>query len=255
MDAALFVGETLMRQTAYRTRCFMPLLLPLLLFGAGNNGVAAPPVKAGAPQKSYVLVVQNRPESPEKFFAVERAVYDMCIASARLLNETVKPFPTVPRDFVERRETYANDGQRDVKREEVYAMEVVPGASDKLNGCAWRIVRTQSIYVTSGGQVQHTFIDHDGTVTVAEPQSVMDEPFRTALVALHTRARTINGIELKCSDDDACIVDPALVLVKEGYRPVTVSMRLGIKTLVLEPVSLVVGKPVDPALFSSRHAK
>ncbi|WP_332848626.1 hypothetical protein [Massilia sp. S19_KUP03_FR1] len=226
-------------------------LAPALLLAACNNGVAAPPAK----EKSYVLVTQIRPESLDKFFGVERGVYKLCVAAAELLHEAVKPFPTIPPDFVESRVTYANDGQRDVKREVTYWMDEVPGASDKLNGCALRIFSRQDIYVTSGGQVQHTNIDHDGTVTIGEPQRVMTEPFRTALVALHTRPKVINGVQLKCSDTDTCIVDPALVLVREEYRPVYVSKRLGVKSLVLEPVSLVVGKPVDPALFLAGPAK
>lgn len=245
----------MMRVKEQRAARLVKALMPVLALSAFSHSVAAPPGKAAAQQKSYVLVVQVRPESPEKYFAVERSVYDLCVEGAKRLHEAVKPFPTVPRDFVERRETYASDGQRDVKREVVFTMEVVPGAPDKLNGCAWRIISTQSIDVTSGGQVQHSFIDHDGTVTIEAPQPVMAEPFRTALVALHTRPKVINGVPLKCSDTDACIVDPALVLVKEEFRPVTVSMRLGLKTLVLEPVSLVVGKPVDPALFLTGPAK
>ncbi len=230
-----------------------------LFLAACSNGDAAQPAKEAAASKSYVLVTQTRPESLEKFVAVQRAVYDLCVATARLLHEPVKPFTTLAPDFVQTRTTYADDGSREVRREEMFVLENLHGDGKTLNGCATRLNRSVTVVVTSGGQQRALQMDKDGKVVADDPVPVRAEPVRASLVAMHTIPRTISGVQLKCTPANKCIVDPALVLVAEGWRPVTASLRMEnmptTGTLIIEPVSLVVGKPLDPALFLPEPAQ
>lgn len=229
------------------------VLVPALLLAACNSDAAAPPAVAGALKKSYVLVTQIRPESLEKFTQVQRAGYALCVAVAQTRHEAVKPFPALPQDFVQTRTTYADDGKREVRREELFWLEQSHGDGASLNGCETRLNRSITIFVTSGGQQRTLETGADGKVVAGEPVPVNAEPVRASLVAMHTVPRTINGVQLKCTPENKCIVDPALVLVAESWRPVTASLRMEnmptVGTLIIEPVSLVVGKPLDPALF------
>jgi hypothetical protein len=224
----------------------------LLLMSACDHGSATPSLPTGAAAPSYVLVTQNRPESLDNYLAFHRARYGTCVVAANLRHEVVKPFPAVPRDFVDIRTTYASDGRRVVKREVLYGLDFVD--DEKLTGCEMRVSSVWSVHLLSGGQQQFSESDAHGKVTVGEPEPNRPEPARASSSALYTIPRTTNGVRLQCSADNQCIVDPAVIAVVEEGSPVRAAARIeGLPTYgtaaVLEPVSLVVGKSVDPALF------
>jgi hypothetical protein len=230
-------------------RIVLALLVPLALSGC-SNGNAARSV-APAPG-SYVLVTQSRPASAEQFFARQRGMYDMCVAVASLSNTVAQPFPVLPRDFVDWRTTYASDGQRVVVREVMYGMDFDDSAV--AGTCAMRLSSRLSVTVTSSGREQTSDVDAGGRVHIGAPRPALLEPLRAARLARYTAPMIVNGVPLKCSKDDSCIVDPAVVLVAQGPLPVQASSRDDAEegygtVLIVEPVSLVVGQPVDPALF------
>jgi hypothetical protein len=230
-------------------RLVLAFLIPLVL-AACSNGNAARSIPA-APG-SYVLVTQSRPASAEKFFARQRGLYDMCVAVASLTDTVAQPFPVLPRDFVDWRTTYASDGQRVVVREVMYGLDFDEGAA--AGTCAMRLSSRLSVTVTSHGREQTSDVDARGRVHIAAPRPTLLDPMRAARLARYTAPMMVNGVPLKCSQDDRCIVDPAVVLVAQGPLPVQASSRddaeEGYGTVVIvEPVSLAVGQPVDPALF------
>lgn len=228
---------------------------------AGDGDSAAAPgagtADAGGAGAGYVLQTQMRPEAPAKYFAAERGFHEACVALAKGLNLAVKPFPEVPADFVAERHTYASDGRRFTHRDIRYFADTRKMKPE--SACEVRLASQWRTSVVSDGQVRQAAQDEDGRVEVSEPQPAPDEPVRASLLASRTLAKRINGVPLKCNDD-SCIVDPAVVVAAEGTRPIQVAYRdnnVGTygTALIVEPMSLSVGKPADPALFSLDAAK
>jgi hypothetical protein len=225
----------------------LAMLLALAACSDGNAARSALPAPG-----SYVLVTQSRPASVEKFFARQRGLYDTCVTVASLHDTVAAPFPVLPRDLVDWRATYASDGQRMVVREVMYGLdfdEETPAAA-----CAMRLSSRLSVTVTSQGREQTSDVDGRGKVHVGAPRPAGLEPMRAARLARYTAPMIVNGVPLKCSAEESCIVDPAVVLVAQGPLPVQAASRDDAEegygtVLILEPVSLAVGQPVDPALF------
>lgn len=238
-----------------------PLLALLVLMWMGcalaacSNGNAA---RSAAPAPgSYVLVTQFRPESPEKFFARQRGLYDMCASFASLHNLAATPFPELPSDLVDWRTTYASDGHRRVVREVMYALDFSEG--ETAGRCEMRLSSRLSVTVTSDGWEQTADVDDRGKVHVGARRPAGQEIARPTPLARYMIPKTVNGVRLKCSTDDSCIVDPEVVLVAQGPLPVQAASRNDAEegygtALILEPVSLAVGQPVDPALFALEKA-
>lgn len=223
---------------------------------ACNNGNA---VQGGAPAAgpaapaSYVLVTQARPASPEKYLAIQRNAYDLCVQALAARHVTAKPFPPVPEQLVKTRTTYASDGKRTVVREVLHKLDFYKGQME--GACAMRWSTLSNVSVVSDGQEQTAETDEDGKVQVDPPQRLAAEPVRAARLARYSAAKTVNGVRLKCRDADTCIVDPAVVLVAQRTSPVEAASRSDAVApyntpIIVEPVSLTVGKPVDPALFA-----
>jgi len=217
---------------------------------AGAGGAADS--RSGGKAGSYGLVTQTRPEAPEKYFPHERRAYALCAEVAQHTNAPVKPFPVLPPDFVSERSTYASDGSRTVVRKVMYTLD---GEATPENGCELRLARSARTDVVSNGQQRSADQAPDGQVYMEETEAPPKEPVRASRLAAYATAKRVNGVALKCSTDGVCIVDPDLILVADGPRPVQAASRIDDArthgtVLVTEPVSLAVGKPVDPALFS-----
>lgn len=230
--------------------------ITLLALGACNDGKAArdaaPPGGIATPA-NYVLVTQFRPEQPEKFFEFFRASYDLCAAAANVSHIAVKPFPALPKDLILGRKTYASDGKRVVLRETASSVDFVK--DNHKNDCEMRMTSHTNVSVISEGLDHKSFRDEDGKVTVDVPEPYDIPPLDTSALSRFTTARTVNGVNLKCNSLQLCIVDPALAVVRLSGEPAEAYTRVegagfGQTAMLTEPVSLVVGKPVDPALFA-----
>lgn len=246
----LNVGPRLLRQAAW-------MLVLAAALPACSDGNAAGASAAGSGKGSYVLVTQVRPETPEKSFPAARWGYKLCQAAARQMKVAVKPFPALPAGFVSERTTYASDGKRSMVRKVSY---LIDGQATPDAGCAMRLASVTTASVIEGGRERSADTDKDGKVHVDEVEAAPPEPVRASSLEDRTQARRVNGVPLKCGSDGACIVDPDVVLVAQGRRPVQVSYRIDDprthgSALVVEPVSLTVGKPVDPALFVLEKSK
>lgn len=253
-----------MRITTPRTRAaaamwMAPLVLTLAACNEGNaaRGAAAAGPGASAAPGSYVLVTQTRPEAPEKFFPNERRLHAVCAAVAGKQNIAIKPFPTLAPGFVSERKTYASDGKRTIYREVGYTIDT--RKAEARYGCDMRLISQLRVALISDGQERTADQDEDGKVVTSEPQEAAREPVRASLLDSYSTAKAVNGVKLKCNADNSCIVDPAQALVARGVRPVQAAWRNDdVRTygtaLILEPVSLAVGKPVDAALFALQPA-
>lgn len=240
------------------------VLLPaacLLALGGCNNGNAVQgdtPAATTAATASYVLVTQARPESPEKYLGIQRASYDLCAQSLRANHLAAKPFPAAPEKLINARTTYASDGKRVVVREVLYKLDFYKGQVQ--GACEMRWSTLSNVAVLSGGQEQTAETDESGKVQRNPPSPAPAEPVSPSLLASYSLPKTINGVRLKCQADGSCIVDPAVVLVAWRKTPTEAASRSDPippfnTPIIVEPVSLTVGKPVDPALFALEEKK
>lgn len=240
-----------------RAACAAVLMLAAAGCSKGNaaSGTAADAANAGADAKSasYVLVTRLRPEAPEKFFPKMRAGYELCVGVAKDMHRQVVPYPTLPSDFVNERTTYASDGKRTMVRTVSYDLNTEKMRPEQA--CEVRIQKTWSTSLMADGQLRRGDLDEHGQLHSGSAEAPPAETPRASRLANYTASKRINGVALKCSADDTCIVDPAVVLVAQGRRPVVAASRNDDPArygtaLIREPVSLTVGKPIDPAVFA-----
>jgi hypothetical protein len=202
---------------------------------------------------SYVLVTRMRPEAPEKYFKAARWGYGVCAEVAKSIKHEVIPFPVLRADFVTERIIYASDGKRTMVRKIWYDLDARKMTPE--NGCELRPVKGWSTALTSDGRQRSGQLDMDGRLHFDTAEGNPEEPVRASRLAMYTQPKRINGVPLKCTVEGSCIVDPTVVLIKEGYSPVLAAYRIDdVAThgtaLIVEPVSLTVGKPIDPAIFA-----
>lgn len=251
-----------MRLTTIRQRAAfacVTLALAACSDGKAGAGASVPPTVPGTNGGAvYHLVTQVRPESLDKYFARLRALHKMCATAAGDLHVTVKPFPQVPNDFVAARNIYASDGKRTVSKEIKWTTDDSKFSPEM--GCEMKFTTLwKSAVVENGKERMADFNDEQGLV-VHEEQRHDPQALTQARLDMYAKQKTVNGVQLKCSSDDICIVDPALAVIKEGRSPVHASERIrdggaNGSVLVLEPVSLTVGAPVDPQLFKQENGK
>ena len=240
-----------------RAACAIVLMLTIAGCGKGNaaGGPSSPTDGDAHAAKTdgYILVTHTRPEAPENYFHRERLAYTACVAVAKQLHHAVVPFPALPPDFVTERTTYASDGKRTMVREVKFDLDprkMVPESS-----CELRLAKTWTTGLTGSGEVRSGGVDQDGQVRVVTTEAPPAEPVRASLLASRTVSKRINGVPLKCNTGGDCIVDPAVTVVAQGVRPVLAAYRIDDPAtygtaLIVEPVSLTVGKPTDPAMFA-----
>lgn len=241
-----------MRFPLHIERMTLPLCgVVALLLISGNDAGA----RELASLKSYFLVTQMRPENLKKVFQRERGVHQMCTAGAKLKNISVKPFPTLPPDFVMERRIYASDGKRTFYKETHFKVD---GASVE-QGCAYKVTSTATSDIAQGGKARRTEQDELGALTTGDEMPDTTEPVSKSKLDRYTEAKVMKGVQLKCQGAD-CIVDPSLVVIALGRRPVVVVSRMDDESLfgtalITEPVSLTVGKPFDLSEFKQQSGK
>jgi len=239
------------RRVLPRAACAASLMLAACNDGNTMGNASAAPAGVGK-QASYMLVTRTRPENPEVYLKTIRAAYAFCAEVARHTGLEVSPFPTVPADYLQERTVYASDGKRHMLRRIRDDIDIRKMSPE--HGCKASLSNTWSTGLTIGDRERTGERDIDGQVHFGELPVNPEEAVRPSLLAIHTQPKRVNGVPLKCSAEGGCIVDPAVVVVKLGYSPVTAAMRVEnmplYGTVITEPVSLTVGTPLDPAVFS-----
>jgi hypothetical protein len=241
--------------------CAAALLLAALGCSTGNAAGATTPAVATAgvgTSTSYVLVTRLRPEAPEKYRPQVRAAYVTCMELAKLAHLKAMPFPVLPPDFVAERTTYASDGRRTMVRTVSYDFD--PQAMTPDHACEVRIEKYWNTGLIADGQLRFASVDEHGQAHAGSSEAPPPESPRASRLAMYTQSKRINGVALKCSADHNCIVDPAVVLVAQGRQPVLAAYRNDDTAtygtaLIREPVSLTVGKPIDPAVFDVKKGE
>ena len=254
MQLVLFKGTGLLLSSACA-------LLALSACSDGSAGQAAAattakaPATAAASAQSYYLVTQVRPENPDKLFQRERGVHEMCVAGAKLKRIVAKPFPVLPPDFVLERHIYASDGKQTFYKEIQFKID----GAEVGQGCAYKISSTAHSVITRDGKSRQTEQDEQGGLSTGEEQPDIAEPVSQSKLDLYTETKVMKGVQLKCQGT-ACIVDPSLVVIGFGRRPVVAASRMDDislfgTALITEPVSLAVGKPIDLLEFKQGSDK
>lgn len=215
---------------------------------------------------SYELVTIMKAQSSEKYFALEKAGYDVCVATARFQQRSVKPFPTLPTDGVLSRTTYISDGHSFYQRRIETIVDITETKPDMA--CLVTIYKSAETQVLHNGKMQQSHSEADGREVVGEAMEGMPEALNEILSIGHTVPKKVNQIALKCKSVEfkiagrveSCIIDPALGLFTEGSgRPLPAYSRfvelVRKAEVTVEPLSLRVGQRIDPRVFSLPAAK
>lgn len=237
-------------------------LLCVMALGACSEGSAGASAAGGASASTststptYHLVTQLRPESPERFFGPARAAYDLCVESAKAKGLPVKPFPALGKDVVAARTVHAWDGKRRFFKETEWKIDTSANFGAET-GCAMKLASYWHSSVTTGTTSRSAGRSSDGEFALNDETPADDQVVDPARLARYTESKLMHGVQLKCTTEGDCIVDPALALVNLGNRPALAAARIedARTPLLLEPVSLTVGKAVDPSLFKQENAE
>ena len=231
-----------------------------VLGGWGPSAHAAP--AAGVPFK---LVTETRPSSVEKFFAVEKAAYELCASSAKFMKLPVKPLAALPADFVTSRETFASDGKRTTYIQLQQRLDTENNTPKQ--GCATKIVAETSVFIYGGGKNLSYGVGSDGKRSDINdgdlPPRALDKS------ADYVQARQIKGVAVQCASPallskelvtERCVASAngkPLLDAAGRLAPAYERVRDADRDLELrrDPVSLQVGGKVDPALFNPDTAR
>ncbi|NHZ61883.1 hypothetical protein [Massilia genomosp. 1] len=219
---------------------------------------------------SYELITIRRPTSVEEYFKLWSLPYKLCVASAKLKNIPVKPFPAIPKDFVMRRTTVTSDGKSFRTTEEEFGVDIQDITAE--NGCA-----------TSYGSGFRTWVAHNGIEADLDSENQSEnhegrvsyqlKPYDPELAQAYSIVKKINGIAVRCTGahdlmvagkvvDEMCVLDPILgrIAMADGKPPIVYTRDIPGPSLfgsamVDEPISLKVGIEVNPEIFVNAAAK
>lgn len=250
------------RLTPVLAVCLLPLLSSLS--GCNRDAVSAPVAKAAA----YQFVTQHRPVSLQAYHAMSRGAYSSCVTVAKQNNQPVKPFVTIPPDFVAQRDTMQSDGVSYYWKTQTYELNVA--SINPEQGCATRIEETVSIERIGRGKIDRMGIGADGTAettSAAHDSARADNSGDIDELSGYTVARKENGIALKCLPPGApvlqagmgtemCLVDAGdgrTLRSSRGDALVAFARVTSAESLrgvvMIEPVSLALGK-FDSTVFT-----
>ncbi len=224
---------------------------------------------------SYELVLATRPEKPELYYAHIKPFHELCALAAQQLKVPVKPFLTLPANFVVERRTIATDGRNRLDKTEGSGLGGSQPTLSPDSGCATELGKSSNAQMTSNGKRQDIAVASNGT-TAASPIEILVDmpPAKPQDLSDYSIKKTVLGHPVRCLGAanpvitsqlllEACIYDgpsnstlrdeegKAILVYSRQYLPVG---NKGAPTvLVTEPVALSVGKPLDAALFKLRE--
>ena len=221
------------------------------------------------PVSTYEVITQNRPEDLQHYLKLMKANYDVCRFTAKLKEIAVKPFVHVPDDFIAERKTYISDGESFLESTETFWVD----QASPEEGCATSIAWHKIVTVISDGFVYESASEQSLSEQSSGDNEVIKTPYDNSN-SMHRDytnydiAKVISNVNLLCAKDlpgtsnlyeSMCIVtDPTgkILLVPElkaivGYMKIY-SVREVQGTIILEPVSVKTGIPIDPKMFSMK---
>jgi hypothetical protein len=231
--------------------------------GADSSGAAR-----DAARTSYEIVTVTRPESVEKQVAMERAQYELCVMKASGKGLSVQPFPTVPQQYFQERNTWVSDGSTFLRRKENYGIDPTSLTAEK--GCATRFVVASSTEVRNGKQVRTEHVSYEGKRKTGTAEGAAPRAPRLSALAGYTVAKSVAGHKVRCLPpggaalpgqmQERCVADGGAA-VPAGYdgTPIVVHLRMrkaqATTDLVMEPQTLRIGGRIDQGAFGNGAAR
>jgi hypothetical protein len=244
------------------------MVLGAQLGGCGDSGTgtarAAEPA-AGAREAalaSYEIVTVTRPESVERHIAQDRAQYDLCASAAQQQGLPVQPFPAVPQQYFQERDTWISDGKVFLHRTENYGLD--PTSLSPEKGCATRFTIATSTEVRRGRKVTSEQVWFDGQRQAHEEESTAPQMPRLKALERYTVTKTVAGHRVRCLApggaalpgrmQERCVADGTVVPAGYDGKPIVVHLRMknaqATTDLVMEPQTLRIGGRIDQSAFN-----
>ncbi|AZP11382.1 hypothetical protein [Undibacterium parvum] len=198
------------------------IFLAINLLAACDNPMAAGNKSNGADassmpsEKSYEIVTVTRAVSLDRSLAFTKAGYDVCAASAKAFSLPVMPFPALPNDYFDGRQTYMSDGVNFYQKKETYVLDL----ASYEERCASEFKLLTDITIVRGNRTQTINLAVDG---VEHKQFGPDVPYydftalKKAAIEVFSLRKIKSGISMRCLDStvssmvqkdfEACIYD------------------------------------------------
>lgn len=244
------------------TLCACAIAAAMSLVACSSDSDAAQPGKGTEARTSYELVTVMHAASAEKYLWPVRLAYDACAITASMQSRAVKPFPVLPANLELGRTVYISDGKAFYTRESTTVIEMEKIKPD--TGCVVSFKTDSQTTIVRGG-VMYATDTAAGKETALAPSAAVALRMPNESVLPFTVPKKVNGVALKCLPPDApasamgeaCIVDPDLAkLADSSGMPLSAYWRgeepAANTDVIVEPVSLKIGAPVDPAVFEAR---
>lgn len=242
---------------------------------AASNGPATARASSTS-SAAYDIVLATRPEQSAIYYKHIKPFYDLCAVAARELNVPVKPFLTLPADFVVERRRIVTDGKNRMDKTEGAGL----GSSDLMlspkGGCATDLGVSSVTQLTSNGKRQNISVSSEGSSDISPPETLVDAPARkSGDLGDYSVKKSVLGVSVRCLSAthpvissqtllEACIydgTDGTTLLDDEGKAILIYSRQLSpvgnggpANTLVTEPIKVSVGKAIDANLFKLQGA-
>lgn len=236
---------------------------------AAPNGPST--ARASSSSSAYEVVLATRPEQSAIYYKHIKPFYDLCAVAARELNLPVKPFLTLPADFVVERRTIVTDGKNRMDKTDGAGL----GSSDLTlspkGGCATDLGTASVTQRIFNGKRQNVTVNSDGSSEISAAETLVDVPaMKSGDLGDYSVKKSVLGISVRCLGAthpvissqtllEACIydgTDGTTLLDEEGKAILVYSRQLSPlgsggpgNTLVTEPTMIAVGKAVDSNLF------
>lgn len=219
-----------------------------------------PGANAAAAAQQYDITTRTRPEFIEAFLQIYRAAHEICNFNRKFMKlPPGPPLVTLPADFVTERHRYVASSGKFLSRREEFFVDTSEMTAEA--GCKSRIVSSVTEELVHDGIVEGSQRGSDGVLEIDAPEPLTppkldaEQPF--------TERKNLGGVALRCVPDNqnpmrgmvegTCVADAEPTIPLDGHgEAITVRGRLILAeqaklVLLIEPVSVQIGKPVNPA--------
>jgi hypothetical protein len=219
-----------------------------------------PAANAASVVQQYDIVTRTRPESQDGYLQTFRGMHQVCNATRALMKlPPGPPLVALPADFVTERTHYLGSGGKFLTRRETFFVDTVELTPEV--GCKSRISSDVTEELVQDGQVQGSRRGSDGKLEVDPPEPL--PPAKQDVAQPFTERKNMGGVALRCVPananplgavmQDMCVPDSSSAIPLDGrgeaiivHARAIVSGQAKMVSLT-EPVSVQLGKPVNPA--------
>lgn len=227
-----------------------------------------PAANAASAAQQYDISTQTRPESLDGYLQTYRGMHQVCNATRNMMKlPPGPPLVSLPADFVTERTHYLGSNGKFLTRRETFFVDVTELTPEA--GCKSRIGSDVIEELVHDGKVEGVRRSNDGQLETDAPEAL--PPPKQDVAMPYTEKKTIGGVAMRCVPgknnlmsgvmQDMCVPDAAPAIPLDGRGDAIVVHARAIvseqakQVLLIEPVSVHIGQPVNAASLALSKGK